>query len=163
MGAGATAVAAAQRGAAMRITDAFLGEHGAFKAMFARIEKLAEISGDLAQIESTMAVLETEIEAHAALEEDMLFPMLEKQPAYEELVAKMRAQHKEIFRAWDRIESARDVAEALELVTQAVEVAREHFETEESTFYPTVRRVLSEDQLNQLAETWAVARHVRID
>lgn len=147
----------------MRITDAFLGEHGAFKAMFAKIEKLAEISGDLAQIESAMAVLETEIEAHAALEEDMLFSLLAKQPAHEELVAKMRAQHKEIFQAWDRIEGARDVAEALELVAQAVEVARGHFESEEATLYPAVRKVLNEEQLSRLAETWAAARHVRID
>lgn len=147
----------------MRITDAFLGEHGAFKAMFAKIEKLAEFSGDLAQIESAMAVLETEIETHAALEEDMLFPMLAKQPDHVELVAKMRAQHKEIFNAWDRIEGARDVTEALELVTHAVEVARGHFESEEATFYPTVRKVLSDEQLSQLAEAWAAARHVRID
>lgn len=147
----------------MRITEAFLGEHGAFKAMFAKIEKLADISGDLAQIESAMAVLETEIEAHAALEDEMLFSVLEKQPACEELVAQMRAQHQEIFRAWDQIEGARDVAEAIELVTQAIEVARSHFESEETIFYPTVRRILSDDQLSRLAEAWAAARHVRID
>ncbi|MDP6343054.1 MAG: hemerythrin domain-containing protein [Alphaproteobacteria bacterium] len=146
----------------MQLIDALMGEHGAFNALFDTIEKLAETSGELAQIDSAMAVLMTEVDVHARLEIELIFPALENQPGIDELFAEIQAEHEEIRRGLHRIEDARDISEAMEAVRYAMDVARRHFEKEENVLYPMAQRALDDDAQVQLANDWATARHVMI-
>lgn len=147
----------------MNIIDAFLGEHGAFNALFNTIEKLADTGGDLAQIESATAVLATEVISHAALEEELLFPALEAHLANHELIVEMRGEHDEIKAGLARIEEARDIQEAVDAVRQTLGIARHHFQKEERVLYPLARRLLDDETLTRLGEAWATARRVKTE
>ena len=147
----------------MKLTDALLGEHGAFHALLDGIEEMAPIAGDVAQIDSATAVLATEIKAHAALEEELLFPALEPHLAAGELIAEMHAEHKEIRRGLERIENAEDISEAIEAVQQTINAARNHFRKEETVIYALAKEVLDDETLTRLGKAWAAARRVTIE
>ncbi len=145
----------------MRLTDALLGEHGAFNAMFSTIETLADTSGELAQIEGALAALAAEVSSHATLEEELLLPALAPLLEDDELIAEIRADHREIRAGLERIEDARDVQQAVDAVRLAFEVARRHFQKEEEILYPLTQQVLDEEALTRLGEAWAAARQVK--
>ena len=142
----------------MKLTDALIGEHGAFFALFDTIEEMAGAVGDVAQIESASAALAAEIRSHARLEEKLLFPALEPHEGSSVLFAKMRAEHERIRRGLQRIENARDINEALEAVSQTLIIVRAHFQNEENILYAFAEKVLDDETLSQLGEAWAAAR-----
>jgi hemerythrin-like domain-containing protein len=117
----------------------------------------------VAQIDSATAVLATEIKAHAALEEELLFPALEPHLAAGELIAEMYAEHKEIRRGLERIENAEDISEAIEAVQQTISTARNHFRKEETLIYTLAEEVLDDETLTRLGKAWAAARRVTIE
>lgn len=145
----------------MKLTDALLGEHGAFNALFNTIETLAETSGDLAQIEGALAALAAEVSAHAALEEELLFAALEPLLENGELIAEMRGEHREIRAGLERIEDAQNIQQAVDAVRLTLTVARRHFRKEEEILYPLAERMLGEETLTRLGEAWAAARQVK--
>ncbi len=145
----------------MKLTDVLLGEHAAFGALFDEIEAMASFAGEVAQIESAMTVLTTEVKSHAALEEKLLFPALEPHVETDELFAEMRADHEQIQFGLKRIEDARDLNEALEAVRQTLDTARRHFKKEEEKLYALAEEVLDDETLIQLGEAWATAHPVK--
>ena len=145
----------------MKLTDVLRGEHAAFRALLDEIEGMASFAGEVAQIESAMTVLRTEIKSHAALEEKLLFPALEPHVETDELFAEMRADHEQIKFGLERIEDARDLDEALEAVRQTLDIARRHFKNEEEKLYALAEEVLDDETLIQLGEAWAIAHSVK--
>ena len=145
----------------MKLTDAFLGEHGAFNALFSTIERLADTSGDLAQIEGALAALAAEVSSHAALEEELLFSALEPLLEDDALITEMRAEHREIRAGLERIEAAQNIQQAVDAVRLTFAVARRHFQKEEEVLYPLAQRVLDEEALTRLGEAWAAVRQVK--
>jgi hemerythrin-like domain-containing protein len=145
----------------MKLTDVLLGEHAAFHALLDEIEEMASFAGEVAQIESAMTVLATEVKSHAALEEKLLFPALEPHVETDELFAEMRADHEQIQFGLERIEDARDLNEALEAVRQTLDIVRRHFKNEEEKLYALAEEVLDDETLIQLGEAWATAHSVK--
>ncbi len=145
----------------MNLTDVFLGEHVAFRALLDEIEEMASFAGEVAQIESAMTVLRTEIKSHAALEETLLFPALEQHLETSELFAEMRADHQQIQFGLERIEEARDLNEAIEAVRQTLGIARGHLKNEKVKLYALAEEVLSDETLIQLGEAWETAYSVK--
>ncbi len=145
----------------MKLTDLIMCEHAAFHELLDEIEGMAYFAVEVAQIESTMTVLTTEVKSHAALEEKLLFPALEPHVETDELFAEMHGDHEQIRFGLERIEDARDLNEALEAVRQTLGIARKHFKNEEERLYALAEEVLDDDTLNQLGEAWATARSVK--
>ncbi len=145
----------------VKLIDALLGEHGAFNALFNTIGEMADAGGELAQIESAIAALATELESHARLEEELLFPALEPHLTSHELITEMHAEHEAIRAGLDRIEDARDIREALDAVQQTLATARAHFRKEEEVFYPLATRTLDDEAQSRLGQAWAAARKVK--
>mgnify|MGYP002725583338 CR=1 FL=1 len=145
----------------MDLIDALLGEHGAFKALFDSVEKLDEIGVELAQIDNAISVLATELDTHAAFEDEQLFPALKAHVANDELMAEMYAEHAEIRAGLERIEDAHDIREAMNAVHHTFAVARRHFRKEEEIVYPLAHRILDDETRSRLGEAWVVARKVK--
>ncbi|MBI4273941.1 MAG: hypothetical protein HY659_04510 [Rhizobiales bacterium] len=61
----------------MKLTDALLGEHGAFYMLFDQIEEIAATENAMAQWRGATTVLEAMVNSHAVLEEELLFSALE--------------------------------------------------------------------------------------
>ncbi|MEE9141004.1 MAG: hemerythrin domain-containing protein [Alphaproteobacteria bacterium] len=142
----------------MKLTDLLRGEHAAFNALLDEIEELNSVSGEVAQIESTVTVLKTELRSHAALEEKLLFPALKPFAKTDELFAEMHADHERIRHELEQIENARDIDEALDAVGKILGVARRHFKSEEEKLYGLADEALDEEALDRLSEAWAAAR-----
>ena len=162
------------------ITDALRGEHGVFYAQFDLIESGLQ-TVTLAGLQAQGALLASALTPHAHLENDMLFPALERELGGEGgPVTVFRAEHAEIEGALEKLQTLRelslhhdgvegtlqrltrveDVAEARKLVRQTLDIARDHFSKEEHMLFPMAEQMVSEEALGRLGEQWAAQRHV---
>jgi hemerythrin-like domain-containing protein len=148
---------------AMKLTDALLGEHGAFYALFDEIESLASVAGTHTQVQSATAVLNALVMSHASLEDQLLFATLEPHLGGTGPLEVMREEHEEIERALDRIEDATTLEEAADLVRSALTLARSHFQKEERVLFRMAEQLLDEKTLVRLGRTWASARGVSLE
>ncbi len=146
----------------MKLTDALLGEHATFYALFDEIEAMASVAGGLPQIQSATTVLNAVVVAHARIEEELLFPALEERLGPEGPLAVMRHEHTEIDRLLEEIENAEDPADAANRIQQALAFARAHFKKEEVVLFQLTRQVLDDETLTRLGQEWADARQVTL-
>ncbi|HET9982322.1 MAG TPA: hemerythrin domain-containing protein [Longimicrobiales bacterium] len=146
----------------MRITHAFLGEHGVFYAQLAELERAAR-DEDLAGLQRRAALLASALASHARLEDELLFDFLEAGPGAEHPILRMmREEHDEIETALRAVQQVRDAARARELLLEMIRTARDHFEKEERVVFPLAEDALSEAEQHRLGERWAGARGVRL-
>jgi iron-sulfur cluster repair protein YtfE (RIC family) len=146
----------------MKITDAFLGEHGVFYAQFDHVEQLLERGPTLVEIQAASATIAAPLVRHAQLENDLLFTAVEDQfgPGGPMLV--MRTEHDHIERTLEAVACADTVTQASVLLREAILEARDHFRKEEQIAFPLAESVLSNDRLSELGQSWAELRAVRI-
>jgi hemerythrin-like domain-containing protein len=147
----------------MKITEALLGEHGVFYALFDQLEKAVPASETLSLVQSQGALLAAALKPHASMEDELLFSSLESHLGTNEgPLAVMRTEHNEIEGALARVQEVKDLAEARALVLHAVRTAREHFAKEEQVLFPMAEQVLGAEALTQLTAAWAERRGVTI-
>ena len=137
----------------MKLTDALLGEHGAFYALFDQVEALASIAESGTQVQSATAVLSALIQSHAALEDELLFKALEPHLGQAGPLSVMRSEHDEIEQAMFKIEDASTYDEAAQLVRPALAAARNHFHKEEHVLFRMAERLLDEQTLTHLGRS----------
>lgn len=148
----------------MKLTDALLGEHGAFYVLFDQIEEIAATGSALAQLRGATTVLEAMVHSHARLEEELLFSALEPHLGKEDgPLAIMYDEHKEMERVLGHMEEMPDVDQAILWIPEALGAARNHFQKEEQVLFPMAQSVLGDETLDRLGRTWAEARGVTID
>lgn len=157
----------------IRITDAFLGEHGVLYGWLDALETTLSERGEagppgapsteqVAAIARTMAAV---LGSHARAENELLLDELARRNAEAGPLAVMRREHADIE---GLIEEARgevgagDAVRAVELLLEAIAVAREHFEKEELAAFPAAERALDEGSLEALGLKWAERRRVRL-
>ncbi len=144
---------------AMLLTEALLGEHGVFKALFSWVQgSLAHGDSEESWVALASLLLET-LGGHARLEDELLFKALEPHlgteggPLYV-----MRLEHDEIETALGRAASAGKAAPSE--VMGALGVAAEHFVKEERVLFPMARELLGEETLRRLGAEWSARRDV---
>ena len=147
----------------MIITDAFLGEHAVFYALFMHMEQSIPAADTLSQVKSQGAMLAAALASHAHLEEDLLFKTLEPHIGSTGPLAVMRMEHDQIEGGLERLPTVQDLEQARELLLQIVEVARGHFSKEEQILYPLASRTLSTETLIDLGAQWAMRRAVVLE
>jgi hemerythrin-like domain-containing protein len=146
----------------MKLTDALIGEHAAYKELFDEIEAMAAVEGGFPQIQSATNVFNALVMEHASLEDELLFRALEPHLGTNGRLADMRHEHTEINRLLAQIEEAENTSDAAEWIKQALGVARQHFHNEEVILFPLAREVLDDDVLTSLGKAWADARNVTL-
>lgn len=148
----------------MKLTDALLGEHGAFYTLFDEIEEIAARESAIAIILGASAALGAMVNAHARLEDELLFSALEPHLGTDDgPLAVMRSEHDNMEHLLAQIEDAADIDQAIFLVEEALRAARSHFQKEEQVLFPMARRLLGDEALTRLGKAWAEARRVTID
>ena len=147
----------------MKLTDALLGEHGAFYMLFDEIEEIAATESAVAQLHGATTVLEAMVTSHATLEERLLFSALEHYLGKEEgPLAALHAEHEEMERMLAYMQEDPDVDRAILWISEALSAARSHFQKEERILFPMARRLLGDETLSRLGSVWAEARRVTI-
>jgi len=147
----------------VKLTDALLGEHGAFYALFEHVEEIASAGGEIAQIQGAITVLETMVLSHATLEEELLFSALEPHLGRDTgPLARMHGEHEEMEILLARIEEAEDIPDAIRWIDRALSSARAHFKKEEEILFPMAQELIGDEALHHLGAEWAKARRVTI-
>ena len=145
----------------MKITDALLGEHGLFYALFEQIEQsIAGAGGDLPALTRTLAAL---LGSHATIEEEHLFPALQPQMGEMGPLAVMEMEHRQIEGMIAQILDTSDI-ETLKHETRALlDLTVQHFAKEEGVLFHMAEQFLDEPTLRKLGEDWAEVRGVNLD
>jgi hemerythrin-like domain-containing protein len=98
---------------------------------------------------------------HARLENDLLFaPVEEVAPERAAPITVMREEHDQIEGMLAEIGQGAEPRRAVELLGEAIALAREHFEKEESVAFPLAEETLGADRLRELGAAWAAERSV---
>lgn len=165
----------------MKITDALLGEHGAFYAQFTMLEESAD-TATLSALQAASALLAASLIPHAQIEDEILFPALEAEIGPDGLTHVMRTEHTDIEALLQRIETVRellhahddiegafarlpaetDPAQARTMMHELLEMTRDHFSKEENMLFPMAEQMLSARVLCELGDQWAERRGVRL-
>ncbi len=146
----------------MKITDAFLGEHGVLYALFNHLEQTVPIAESLSLVKSQGAMLAAALASHAQLEEELLFSTLEPIIGSTGPLAVMRMEHEQVEQAVESLPAVQELEEAQTLILQLITVARNHFAKEEQILFPLAAQSLSAETLTELGERWAAARAVAV-
>jgi iron-sulfur cluster repair protein YtfE (RIC family) len=147
----------------MKITDAFLGEHGVFYAQFDALDSTLGGEPGLDVVRAQVALLDAALAPHAQLENELLFePLAEALGDAAGPVPVMLAEHDEIDAMLQRAARATSAQAARDLLRRVVELARDHFEKEERIAFPLAESVLSAEKLRRLGEEWSRRRRVSL-
>ena len=144
----------------MRITDALLGEHGAFYAQFDRLEETLPHTTSAAEVREQAALLAAALVTHAKLEDTLLFDRMRAAGADEGLLSTMESEHATIAGLLTRAQGSQDAAVAREDLLEAVALAREHFAKEERLAFPLADSALGPVVLTELGARWSERRDV---
>jgi iron-sulfur cluster repair protein YtfE (RIC family) len=148
----------------MKITDAFLGEHGVFYAEFDHIEELLAGEPALDVVQEASALLASALKPHAEMEDELLFgPALERLEHPHDALALMHDEHEEVERHLTAVRDATNASTAAEMLGRAVELARDHFLKEERVTFPLAEEVLGEEELLRRGAAWAGRRTVHLE
>jgi len=142
----------------MNITDALLGEHAVFYALFKHMEQSVPTTESLTQMKIQGAMLAAALTGHAQLEEELLFRTLEPHIGSMGPLAVMRMEHDQIEGGLETLPAVRELEQAREVLLQIIEVARGHFAKEERVLYPLASHKLSIETLIDLGAQWAARR-----
>lgn len=148
----------------MLITDALLGEHAVFHLMLGYIEQSLPSLDSLPNLQNRIAAFAFALEAHATLEDELLFTALEPHLGTQGgPLAVMRIEHAQITDLLGQIESIASLDEGRALVAQLMQVTRGHFQKEEQVLFRMARQFLGEEELSSLGAQWAQRRILKIE
>lgn len=143
----------------MLITDALLGEHAIFHLLLQHIEQSLPTLDSILALQNRIAAFAFALEAHATLEDELLFIALEPHLGIQGgPLAVMRMEHNQITDLLERIENASELEQGSALVAQMIEITQSHFKKEEQILFRMARQFLDKNQLSELGIQWAHRR-----
>lgn len=144
----------------MHITDALLGEHAVFYAIFDQIDDLLDDAGSARELANAVELMRPALVAHAKLEDELLFPVLSRSGQTNGPLPVMRSEHEQIDELIARIGTIEDVDVMRTTIASLLELVREHFLKEEHVLFPMADNLFDEGTQNTLAAQWAKLRNV---
>jgi hemerythrin-like domain-containing protein len=144
----------------MKITDALLGEHGAFYAQFDRLEQVLPHAASAGEVREQAGLLAAALVSHARLEDEVLFRRMAQAGGDPGLLRTMEDEHGEIAALLARAQVTADLEAARSILLEAVALARDHFAKEERVAFPMAESLLDGGTLSDLGSDWAGRRVV---
>ncbi len=147
----------------MKITEALFAEHLVFHNMFDHLEASIPSLKTLAEVKSLAALMESLLKAHSDTEDELFIGPLEH--CFEQIGQRdaFLEEHQEIDDNLKHLQQARHLQEARQLLLAAVTYSRKHFDKEERIVFPLAERVLKNETLTALGQTWMEQRmHVAV-
>ena len=138
----------------MKITEALLAEHLVFHNLFDHFESKLPSLGKLAEIKLLAGLMESMLVSHSATEDNLFIGPLDH--CFEQLGQRetFHKEHIEIDANLKRVQQAKTVREARELLLAAIGYSRRHFDREERVVFPIAERVLKSKTLSDLGKSW---------
>jgi hemerythrin superfamily protein len=121
-------------------------DHDSFRALFADL--LSAGGGNGAD---KFHELKNQLEVHTRIEEDILYPALDRQPETRELVADSLKEHEQAKQMLEQIEQRQASSEQWHSLLQELkDLLDHHMEDEERELFPKGRQLLSETEQDDI-------------
>ena len=146
----------------MKVTDAFLGEHGVFYAQFDHLERILPGEDRVETVRGMAALLAAALVPHAELENELLFDAMALSGDHPGPPAMMREEHAEIERLLEEAGVSSHRARAWAAWGEAIRLARIHFVSVVRIAFPLAEGVRDARALGERASDWAGRRSVRV-
>jgi hemerythrin-like domain-containing protein len=142
----------------MKITDALMAEHVVFHNLFDHLERTAPGLKTAAEVRSLSRLLESLLQAHSTVEEELLVEPLDH--CLEQLGQRdtFHEEHEEIDDRLKQAQNARNLRQARQHLLAAVEASRKHFDKEERIVFPMAEKLLKTRTLTELWSAWTEQR-----
>ena len=129
-------------------------DHENVALIFKKIDSMK--SQETAQThEQLFKELSTELELHAKVEEDIVYPVFKKHGETRQIVEESVREHKEIDRLLSELKGMRpDDQKWMGKLGELQRKVEHHVKEEEEDLFPQGRKIISEEQLEQLGETF---------
>jgi hemerythrin-like domain-containing protein len=141
----------------MNIIDAFIAEHGVFKAQLDQLEQSVNKLLPTKELKAQYAMIAAGLMGHAALEDRLLYGPFSTKIRTETV----HNEHLMIERLAKQVAEQENPTELQHLLLLAVQVERRHFENEEKAIFPGARSVLSQSEMTELGSEYAGQRKVK--
>ena len=140
----------------MRITDAIRGEHAAMRPLLRHFREATKPGAVMVPefVKANATTLKKIIQAHASIEDALLFERWKKFP----VVRHALREHREIEELLDQAITEGDQ----KVLNHAIRLALGHFAEEERDVFPLLEKELSKYQLAQLGLDWAQLRGIKL-
>jgi hemerythrin-like domain-containing protein len=138
----------------MKITEALVAEHTIFLSVFDQIERVLPSLMTPAEVRTMASIVEGLLEGHAKTETNLAYLALDHVLADNGELKRMYQDHQEIDDRLRKVHTAKTCAEARRLLKVTLVGVREHFCGEERSVFPLLEKVLQEETLTELGQSW---------
>ena len=138
----------------MKITEALVAEHTIFLTVFDQIERVLPSLATQTEVSTMASMVEGLLESHAKTETNVAYLALDHVLEQNGELKRMHQDHHEIDDRLRKVHTAETCAEARKLLKSALLTSREHFQLEERSVFPFIEKVLQQDTLVELGQTW---------
>jgi hemerythrin-like domain-containing protein len=138
----------------MKITEALVAEHTTFLTVFDQIERVLPSLATQTEVSTMASMVEGLLESHAKTETNVAYLALDHVLEQNGELKRMHQDHHEIDDRLRKVHTAKTCAEARRLLKSALLASREHFQLEERSVFPFIEKVLQQDTLVELGQTW---------
>ncbi len=135
----------------MKITDALMAEHGELYNTLSFVEEVAPTL-ETRELQLLASMLERLLRVHAELEENYILAALDHTLEEKGQRNRIRQVHQEIDSRLKEIHRVSELAQALRLLREAIDVSRKHFKYEEDIVFPLAETVLKPETLETLGK-----------
>ncbi len=135
----------------MKVTECLTVEHAVFLLQLEHLKAAVDRGAAVEALQGMVAMLAGPLEAHAAAEDELLFPALEPHLGREAgPLAVMDGEHEEIRQSLSIIEQGGP--EVVAQVKRLVHVLRHHIAKENQVLFPMAEQLLGSERLEELAQ-----------
>jgi len=138
----------------MKITEALVAEHTIFLGVFDQIERVLPSLTTPMEVMTMARIVEGLLEGHAKAETNLAYLALDHVQEHNGELKNMHQDHNEIDDRLRMVHTANTCARARRLLKVAIKASREHFRAEERSVFPLLEKVLQEETLTELGQSW---------
>jgi hemerythrin superfamily protein len=134
-------------------------DHRKVKELFEK----AEATEDDKEKKRIFSEIQSELETHARIEENVFYPAMEKHEGLKELVLESIEEHRQIKTLLKEIDNLKADSEKLEPKLSVLMENVEHHaeEEEEGKMFPKIRQICSQQDLEELGQELEAAKNNR--
>lgn len=121
-------------------------DHQKVKGLFELIQQ----TDDAEEKRTLFQEIKGELQLHSEIEEEVFYPAFERMPEFRERVQRFIEEHQDISDLLDDIDESEEIEEVADQIERLSEEFERHVKDEEEDFFPRIRKVCDQAQLDDL-------------
>ena len=139
----------------MKITDALTVEHVVLSGVFDQIENMLPEITAKEEVARLAQMVNGLLNLHAEVEDNLVYVTLDHALANQGKLNHLHQEHQEIDDHFEKVASAKEVAEAKRSLKKALLASRAHFAGEERFVFPVIEAALQDETLMEMGSAWS--------